>query len=563
MSSPETRAEGGGRSRWLPLLATALLSPLLFLALLEALLAAVGFPAAEPLFVPVPGRPDRLHANPDVMRRFFPGGAPKVAPESIEFAARKPEGTLRIVVQGGSTAAGFPYGRFAGLAGMLGERLESAYPEREIEVISTAMAAVNSFALLDFADEILAIRPDAVLVYAGHNEYMGVLGVGSGLTAKRSLAATRLHLALGRFRVYRYLQALVARARGGLAGPDGAGSEGPAAGRHLMARAAAGSEIGYGSEVYRQGVDQLEANLGDLLERYAEAGVPVYLGTLVSNEKDRPPFASAEGSDGADAWFARGREALSRGDGEAALRAFREARDRDRLPFRAPSALQEVIRAAAAEHAAVLVDVQARFAAASPQGIVGHELLLEHVHPNPEGYFLLADSYLRALRASPLLGTPTSDAPSLEEARREMPITRFDRTLGRYALAELLASVPFVAAPVPVTLPEPADPVERLAWSYHHGRIGWLEAMEALMQLHRRSGRTREAAVVARMAAQAFPGERATQYTTAMLYLELGRLDRARRYLRRSLAIEPDDPAARRALDRIARLEAERAGRAH
>ena len=48
------------------------------------------------------------------------------------------------------------------------------------------MAAVNSYVLLDFVDEILDVDPDAVLIYAGHNEYLGVFGVASGLTATRS-----------------------------------------------------------------------------------------------------------------------------------------------------------------------------------------------------------------------------------------------------------------------------------------------------------------------------------------------------------------------------------------
>ena len=62
---------------------------------------------------------------------------------------------------------------------MLGDRLETVFPGREVEVITTAMAAVNSYTLVDLADEIIEIRPDAVLIYAGHNEYLGILGVGS------------------------------------------------------------------------------------------------------------------------------------------------------------------------------------------------------------------------------------------------------------------------------------------------------------------------------------------------------------------------------------------------
>ena len=67
------------------------------------------------------------------------------------------------------------------------------------------MAAVNSYTLLDLVDEIIAIDPDAVLIYAGHNEYLGYLGSGTALTGRRSREATRLHLALKSWGLYELL----------------------------------------------------------------------------------------------------------------------------------------------------------------------------------------------------------------------------------------------------------------------------------------------------------------------------------------------------------------------
>jgi hypothetical protein len=74
-----------------------------------------------------------------------------------------------------------------------------------------------------------------------------------------------------------------------------------------------------------------------------------------------------------------------------------------------------------------------------------------------------------------------------------------------------------------VSLPRPSDEAEELAWRLHHDQISWLDAMEAQLQAYRRAGRIRDAAVVARMGALVFPGERATNYSAGMLYLELGR----------------------------------------
>ncbi len=143
-----------------------------------------------------------------MIQRFYTQ-SPELAIDPIDFRREKTPGSYRIVVQGASSAAGFPYGRWAGLAGMLGDRLEATFPDREIEVISTAMAAVNSYTLLDFVDEIIAIEPDAVLIYAGHNEYVGILGVGSGLAPAASRPLVLIQLELARFRIYQLIRSLM------------------------------------------------------------------------------------------------------------------------------------------------------------------------------------------------------------------------------------------------------------------------------------------------------------------------------------------------------------------
>lgn len=494
------------------------------------------------------------------MKRYFPTRAPQVSPETIYFHRHKQKGGYRIVVQGGSTAAGFPYGRFAGLAAMLDERLEATFPNREIEVISTAMAAVNSYTLLDFADEIVALEPDAVLIYAGHNEYLGVLGVASGLTQKRSRAATLLHLRLARFRTYQLLQHGIAGGRAMLAASDASPEP-----RTLMTRAASGVAIAYESPTYREGARQWQDNLLEILDTYRDAGIPVYLGTLVSNEKDLPPFdgGDPDDEDSANAWFARGRERQNAGDPDAARSAYRNARDRDALPFRAPGAFNDIIRRAAQRDGVQRVDVLRHFESASPDGILGGELLLEHVHPNAEGYFLLADAYYEALRRAEVIGD-WSNAPPRSVAEEEMPITAVDRVLAAHALRELENDFPFRETRVEIAFPAPANDVERLAKGLHREELSWLDGMDRLMQLERNAGRLHRAAAIARNAAQAFPWQASANHAAGRFYLELGRPARARKYLDRSLAIAPDDVRTLRALVRVnLQLGTEPLARAH
>ena len=173
--------------RWL-FRAFALAIPVLFFILLEAALRLGGYGHSYPLFIPVADAPGYLQANPEVVRRFVVDETrePEVEIWPVPFPADKAPETLRIVVQGGSTAAGWPYGYGGSLAGMLQQRLQATLPQRNIEVITTAMTAVNSYTLMDFAEEIIQQQPNAVLIYAGHNEFLGVLGVGSAVSAGRT-----------------------------------------------------------------------------------------------------------------------------------------------------------------------------------------------------------------------------------------------------------------------------------------------------------------------------------------------------------------------------------------
>lgn len=178
----------------------ALLLPLLMLLLAELGLRMAGYGSSYPLFIPSQQAPGYLEPNPAIMQRYFaPAQAPRLSMDTQLIRQEKAPGSLRIVVQGGSTAAGFPYGRFGSIQAMLSQLLKQHYPERDIEVINTAMAAVNSYSLLDFQPDILALKPDMVLIYAGHNEFLGILGAGSALNPAGGRATSLLLLKLRQY----------------------------------------------------------------------------------------------------------------------------------------------------------------------------------------------------------------------------------------------------------------------------------------------------------------------------------------------------------------------------
>ncbi len=146
-------------SRQRLLLLITVLTPLLLLGLAEAVLRVAGIGQREPLFVPVASAPGYLQPNDRVIQRFFPDPrrAPDVAhrhdvvpgPQGAGHAAHLRPGRIerRRVSRTGAGRRRPP---------LLQQRLQRAYPDRNVEVINTAMAAVTSYVLLDFADEIIA-----------------------------------------------------------------------------------------------------------------------------------------------------------------------------------------------------------------------------------------------------------------------------------------------------------------------------------------------------------------------------------------------------------------------
>jgi lysophospholipase L1-like esterase len=553
--------------RWLFRLST-LAIPVLFFVLLEAGLRLGGYGHSYPLFIAVAEAPGYLQANPEVVRRFVVEETREQGVEiwPVPFAADKAPETLRIFVQGGSSAAGWPYGFGASLAGMLQQRLQASLPERNIEVITTAMTAVNSYTLMDFADEIIAQQPDAVLIYAGHNEYLGVLGVGSAVSAGRTRPVVLAYLALRDLRILQLLK----HSYLGLTTPV-ASEEGPAqSGGTLMRRIVGKPHIAFDSPLYHRGKAQFRDNLTVLLERYRDAGIAVFIGTLASNEKDLAPFASqlAEGTDVA-AWrrhletgvealfdgdtdlastsleealalddsaasvhFALGRLFEKQGEYAAARLAYLEARDRDQLRFRAPQSFNRIIRAVAKEQGAQVVEVEASLLEYAAHEIIGNELMLEHLHPNLDGYFLLADAYYQALLDNGIAG-PAVQLVSREQSWRELPVTAVELQKADYEIMRLTADWPFQRSLTRPHYPARNSEIEQLAYSLFTRGTTWSSATQQLQSYYLQRQDTLAAARVAVLLADAYPYDTERQYQAAQLAQDAGLAQDRARLLRR------------------------------
>ena len=159
------------------------------------------------LFISTPNEASIYYGiNLNVGKRYFHHSDFNPTPRKDLFLKEKPKNGFRIFVLGGPTTAGFPYGNNLTFTRVLNRRLSDTFPSRRIEIVNTAMTAINSYALLDFMDEILKCKPDGILIYTGHNEYYGALGVGSTESLGKIRGIVRIYLKLQGFRTFMLLR---------------------------------------------------------------------------------------------------------------------------------------------------------------------------------------------------------------------------------------------------------------------------------------------------------------------------------------------------------------------
>ena len=157
----------------------ALLIPFLFLFLLEVILRLCNYGYDYSLFKTDETNKDYYVMNPDASKKYFQNQTIATTGNQEKFKKIKDSNTLRIFVLGESTTIGYPYFHNGSFHRFLLYRLMHEVPDKNFEIINVSLTAVNSYTILGFAKQVANYQPDAVLIYTGHNEFYGALGVGS------------------------------------------------------------------------------------------------------------------------------------------------------------------------------------------------------------------------------------------------------------------------------------------------------------------------------------------------------------------------------------------------
>ncbi len=462
-----------GRRIWVYRAILSLLLPALILGGLEAALRG-GSRYVDPAYFKTSGQRAIVRDNPRFSWQFFPATIARSAP-AMSFAARKPTDTIRIFVLGASAAQGDPEPSF-GFSRILQFLLSERYPDNRFEVINTAITATNSHVVLPIAREVAGYEPDLVLIYLGNNEVVGPYGAGSVFWAQSAgVDLVRAQMSLRRTALGQLVS-----------GAASSGESGQWGGMEMFLDqqlsvddpTLAGIYANYGS------------NLRDIIKVFDRSSTPVVVSTVAVNLRHCGPFASVDNPDmsavdrenwlaasdvaavaaaagdwkvvvgeleraaaldssRADLHFRWARALDHLGYWEQARYRYEQALQRDALRFRADQGIAQVISEVGAELAGpsvAVVDVAGAVASASPAGIPGRELFVDHVHFNFQGHDLVARTFLPAVEAQlgERLGKPApGPLPTAADVADRLARTGFDEARVTSEMIRRLARAPF------------------------------------------------------------------------------------------------------------------------
>ncbi|HTR80271.1 MAG TPA: tetratricopeptide repeat protein [Bacteroidota bacterium] len=559
---------------------TALLIPILFFTLLEFSLRLFHYGSDLSLFIAetVNGK-SYYTLNPSLKNRYFSGinFAPNPSPEF--FLASKPPGAFRIFCLGESSTIGYPYWYNGAFPSFLRDRLKAVFPDRLIEVINLGITATNSYTVLDLSKDVMEYKPDLLIVYDGHNEFYGMLGTASNERVASARWITLLYLRMIHLRTFQLAKNTLDIMLTVLGKPqiDYANHT------TLMEHVARGKNIPYGSDAYNAGYTVFRENLEELSDLCRSRNIPLFLSTQASNIRDQSPFVSNNSAgispqqlEQFQQEYHQGMEFQSKGMLDSAVVCFRagiavdslyadihyrlarcldvqgkrneafpeyiRARDYDELRFRTDSKFNDLIRSMGDHKDVFVADIGAVFESLSQDSLVGHNLILEHLHPNTRGHFYIAKEYARQMRAHGLLasseGWEKCDTVSDDFLWAHRHVTDLDEILAARKTVYLTSFWPFSDQPSAIASVSETDTLKFIAEQFAHNQIDWATAHGRAIAFYLRRGDTVDAVHENETIIDQFPMDVASYLQLAQLYFNEKEFPKAETTLLAALRIQ-------------------------
>jgi tetratricopeptide (TPR) repeat protein len=558
----------------------ALLIPILFFVVLEFSLQLFHYGPDLSIFTieTVNGK-QYYTLNPSVKNRYFSRINFSPVPSPELFLVSKPRGTFRIFCLGESTTVGYPYWYNGSFVSFLRDRLNAVFPHRSVEVINLGITATDSYTVLDMSKDVMDYDPDLLIVYDGHNEFYGVLGTASNDHIASARWITILYLRMVHLRTFQLAKNTV----DGLLSIFGKPSINSANRTTMMEQVARGKNIPYENDVYKTGFAVFQENLKELSDRCRNWNIPLFLSTQVSNIRDQSPFISNNSLGISEQQcvqfqqlYKSGLDLQSKGLVDSAIVCFRSgialdtlyadihyrlaqcfdakgkkqeayheyilARDYDELRFRTDSKFNGLICSMEDHKYDFVADIENVFKSLSQDSLIGHNLILEHLHPNARGHFFIAKEYARMMREHGLLASTEewerSDTITDDVLWEHRHVTDVDEFLAERNTETLTSGWPFKSQSSVVTSIEETDTIRFIADQAARYQIDWETAHSRAFEYYLHRSDFKKAAREIETIINQFPLDIASYLRLAQLYFNQKEFPNAETILLAALQIE-------------------------
>ena len=373
-------------------------------------------------------------------------GLPRLFAPGMDATPGDPN-EVRILVLGESSARGDPYHQWLSVAHILAWQIERANPGRKVRV---EMEAIGGAALSPMLDVLAkqTRRPDAVLVFSGHNEFQARFNWDRTVNYYNDDLTHRPEPSLverlgGWTPLCRMVRDAINRQYLDVPPPT-------IVTRELVDRPA------FTLAEYAELRDLFAQELEEIAAWCDRAGaLPIFILPAANDagfEPDRSVLSpetprllreafareftaakrsetmnatAAEASDRtlierqpgfAETHFRLARLLQARGQVEDARRHYQIARDRDGLPMKCPSDFQAAYRAAATRHNLILVDAPTVLTRLSPTGLLDDYVFHDAHHTTFRGYLALAQDALDQLKKRQVFGLECLGTAAIDPA---------------------------------------------------------------------------------------------------------------------------------------------------
>ncbi|MDX1700206.1 MAG: hypothetical protein R3250_06275, partial [Melioribacteraceae bacterium] len=201
------------------------------------------------------------------------------------------------------------------------------------------------------------------------------------------------------------------------------------------------------------------------------------IGTLASNLM-QAPLCKFSGCDSLASEF----ESISADNSVNQRKELYRIKDNDKLRFRAPEKLNQVIRDIAKKYNFPTIDVQKRLEVNSPKEIIGFNLMLDHLHPNFEGNRLIAEQLFSSMIERGILDSIKDKINSNSKSSLSHPpsfaYSSLDSSFASFKIKYLMDMFPFSPNKTINLAPlyQQNSLLDSLSWNIINGNLTWEEA---------------------------------------------------------------------------------------